>query len=81
MMKLAVTIVCLAAVPLAASARVADSPWFGTWKLRLSDPGEKPETLVYSDAGGDAMRMISVEAKSVIVTQFDGKPAPDIGAA
>jgi hypothetical protein len=53
--------VCLAALPVAAIAQTAASSWFGTWKLRLSDPSEKPETLVYSDAGGGAMRMVSVE--------------------
>jgi hypothetical protein len=73
-------IVCLAALPLAAIAQTTVSPWFGTWKLRLSGPGDKPETLIYSDAGGQAMRMVSVEAKSVIVTRFDGKPAADLGA-
>ena len=62
-----------------AVAHAQDSPWFGTWTLRLKDAGEKPETLVYSDAGGGAMRMVSVEQKSVIVTQLDGKPAADVG--
>jgi hypothetical protein len=52
--------------------------WLGTWALK--DAGDKPETLIYSDAGGGAMRMVSVEAKSIIVTRFDGKPAPDKGA-
>ena len=55
--------------------------WLGQWKLRLADPSETPETLVYSDAGGGAMRMVSVEAASEIVTRFDGRAAPDIGAS
>jgi hypothetical protein len=71
--------VCLAVLPLAATAQTAASPWFGTWKLRLKDASETPETLVYSDAGDGAMRMVSVEAGSVIVTRFDGEPAADMG--
>lgn len=55
------------------------SPWFGTWALRAEDAGDEPETLIYSDAGGGAMRMESIEAKSVIITQFDGKPVVDNG--
>jgi hypothetical protein len=78
-MKLGFAAVCLVVLPFAATAQVAASPWFGTWKLRSSDPTEKPETLFYSDAGGGAMRMVSVESKSVIVTRFDGKPAADTG--
>ena len=62
-----------------AQAQAVSSPWFGTWKLRLKAPGEAPETLVYSDAGGGAMRMVSVEQGSVIVTRFDGKPSADLG--
>ncbi len=73
--------ICLAVLPLAATAQTAASPWFGTWKLRLKDASEKPETLVYSDAGNGAMRMVSVEARSVIVTHFDGKPSADIGGS
>lgn len=61
------------------AAAPAPNPWLGTWKLRLADPAEKPETLVYSDAGHGAMRMVSVEDKSLIVTRFDGRPAPDTG--
>lgn len=78
-MRLPFAAACLAVLPLTATAQSAASPWFGTWKLRLSNPSEKPETLVYSDAGGGAMRMVSVESKSVIVTRFDGKPARDTG--
>ena len=63
----------------AESAQAKANPWFGTWQLRLKDAGEKPETLVYSDAGGGAMRMVSVEQRSVIITRFDGKPSADIG--
>lgn len=72
-------LICLAAVPFAAAAQSKVNPWFGTWVLK--DAGDKPETLIYSDAGGGAMRMVSVEAGSVIVTQFDGKRAADIGPA
>jgi hypothetical protein len=71
--------VCLAVVPLTAAAPTPASPWFGTWKLRVSDPTESPETLVYSDAGGGAMRMVSVEQNSVIVTRMDGVAAADVG--
>jgi hypothetical protein len=72
-------IACAMAVQNMASAQVTLNPWFGTWELRLKAADEKPETLVYSDAGNGAMRMVSVEEKSVIVTRFDGKPAIDIG--
>jgi hypothetical protein len=78
-MKFSLAIACTAGLAVAAPAQLTASPWFGTWKLRLSDPGEKPETLIYSDAGGGAMRMVSVESKSMIVTKFDGKPAADMG--
>ena len=71
----------LAAAFLGGAAPPAPSAWFGTWKLRLSNPTEKPETLVYSDAGGGAMRMVSVEANSVIVTRWDGRPSPNIGTS
>jgi hypothetical protein len=78
-----IRLVFLSALLLAGAARAQANPWFGTWKLRLPDPAETPETLIYRDAGdgaGDgAMRMESVEAKSVIVTRFDGAPAPDVG--
>lgn len=57
----------------------ADSPWFGTWSLKLTDAMQKPETLIYSDAGDGAMRMVSVEDRSELVTHFDGKPALDVG--
>lgn len=62
------------------AAQARESPWFGTWQLRLKGPSEEPETLIYSDAGNGAMRMVSVEQKSIIVTRFDGRPAADIGA-
>lgn len=68
------------ALLLTAAAPEPASPWFGTWKLRLADPKERPETLVYSDAGNGAMRMESVEDRSELVTRFDGKPAADTGA-
>lgn len=71
--------ICLAVLH-AGVARAATNPWFGTWKLKLDAPDQKPETLVYSDAGNGAMRMVSVEDKSVIVTRFDGEPAADRGA-
>ena len=45
----------------------------------MSDASQKPETLIYSDAGGGAMRMVSVEDQSEIVTHFDGQPALDTG--
>ncbi|NJR77980.1 hypothetical protein [Sphingomonas corticis] len=70
----------LALLLIAATAAAQASPWFGTWSLRPKDAGGKPETLVYSDAGGGAMRMESVEQRSVIVTRFDGIPAADVGA-
>ncbi|MFS0772402.1 hypothetical protein [Sphingomonas sp. 1P08PE] len=78
-MRLRAAAACLAVLPLVAAAQSWASPWFGTWKLRSSNPDEKPETLIYSEAGVGAMRMESVEAKSVLVTNFDGKPAADIG--
>lgn len=65
---------------LIAAAPATNNPWFGTWQLRLERPDEKPETLVYSDAGHGAMRMVSVEDRSELVTHFDGKPARDVGA-
>lgn len=74
------TVLLSAAILLSAPSWAQDRPWFGTWKLRLANADEKPETLVYSDAGGGAMRMVSVEADSVIVTRFDGKPSPDLGS-
>lgn len=64
--------------PLLVAAAPA-SPWLGTWKLRVDRADLKPETLIYSDAGDGAMRMESLEDKSVLVTHFDGKPAIDIG--
>jgi hypothetical protein len=78
MIKLLGAFVGLASLSLSAPAQAESRPWFGTWALR--DAGNKPETLIYSDAGGGAMRMVSVENRSVIVTRFDGQPAPDIGA-
>ena len=71
--------VCLVALPAMALAQAAPNPWFGTWKLRLKHATEQPETLIYSDAGRGAMRMVSVEQGSVIVTRFDGKVSRDIG--
>lgn len=70
----------LAAALVAATTPVGPDAWFGTWRLRLRTPGERPETLIYSDAGAGAMRMVSVEDKSEIVTRFDGRPAADRGA-
>ncbi len=69
-----VAAVILAVVLTAAGQEGAGSPWFGTWALRAEDAGDQPETLIYSDAGNGAMRMESVEARSVIVTHFDGEP-------
>ncbi|WP_315762206.1 hypothetical protein [Sphingomonas sp. Y38-1Y] len=69
----------LIALLLTAATQPAKSGWFGVWKLRLDRPDMKPETLIYTDAGGGAMRMESVEDKSVLVTRFDGKPATDGG--
>jgi hypothetical protein len=67
-------------VSLTGAGQAADAgPWFGTWALRDEDAGGQPETLVYSDAGDGAMRMESVEARSVIITHFDGQPVPDSG--
>ncbi len=63
----------------AASQDGGTSPWFGTWALRAQDAGDRPETLIYSDAGAGGVRMESVEARSVIVTHFDGEPAVDSG--
>lgn len=60
--------------------QAADNPWLGKWQLRLADPKEPPETLIYSDAGDGAMRMEAIEMGSVIVTRFDGRPASDLGA-
>lgn len=79
MMKQLSGTACLAILLLAGAAQARDNPWFGTWKLRLKDASEKPETLIYSDAGGGAMRMVSVEQQSMIVTRFNGKPAPNEG--
>ena len=64
----------------ATPALAASNLWLGTWRLKLGDASQKRETLIYSDAGGGAMRMVSVEDKSEIVTRFDSKPAPDTGA-
>lgn len=69
----------IAALFVASVAQAQTNPWFGTWKLRLQSADEKPETLVYSDAGGGAMRMRSVEENSIIVTRFDGQPSIDTG--
>ncbi len=70
----------LLALSLTGARQTTDaSPWFGTWALRAEDAGDQPETLVYSSAGGGAMRMESVEARSVIVTHFDGEPVLDSG--
>ena len=70
----------MAALLLTTPAIAANNPWLGTWVLKLSDAGQKPETLIYSDAGGGAMRMVSVEDKSGIVTHFNSKPPLDTGA-
>jgi hypothetical protein len=75
------TTACATLLLIAGVAHAATNPWFGTWKLRAADAGDKPETLIYSDAGGGAMRMESVEENSVLVTRFDGKPAADVGKA
>lgn len=72
-------VACIVALSAQVSAQTMPSPWFGTWKLRLKTSAEKPETLIYSDAGDGAMRMHSVEENSVIVTRWDGKPASDLG--
>ena len=64
---------------LAACQRPEPNPWFGQWSLRAEDAKGDPETLIYSDAGDGAMRMQSIEARSVIVTRFDGTPSPDTG--
>ncbi|SOB80040.1 hypothetical protein SAMN06297144_0860 [Sphingomonas guangdongensis] len=72
---------CSLLLLLAAAADPPPAPWFGTWKLRLANPAEPPETLIYSDAGGGAMRMESVEENSILVTRFDGTPAPVGGKA
>ena len=69
-------LVCCGAVLLtAAGTRAQVNPWLGTWALRLNSADEKPETLIYSDAGDGAMRMVSVEENSTLVTRFDGRPA------
>lgn len=80
MWKLPVIVGFSAGLSISSPSSAAANPWFGTWKLELKDPGEKPETLIYSDAGGGAMRMVSVEQQSVIVTRFDGRPAADKGS-
>lgn len=69
----------LAVMLLAACQRPEPNPWFGLWSLRAEDAKGDPETLVYRDAGNAAMRMESVEARSIIVTRFDGAPSPDTG--
>jgi hypothetical protein len=74
-------IICSTLLLIAGVAHAAINPWFGTWKLRAADAGDKPETLIYSDAGGGAMRMESVEENSILVTRFDAKPAADVGKA
>lgn len=61
-------------------AQAATSQWFGIWKLRIERADQTPETLLYSDAGNGAMRMVSVEDKSEIVTHWDGQPSADTGA-
>lgn len=71
--------ICLITAPATVFAEAQPNPWFGTWKLRLKDSSEKPETLIFSDAGNGAMRMVSLEQGSVIVTRFDGEPSPDLG--
>ena len=71
--------ICICALTVAGTAQAAPNRWFGTWKLKREHPDQTPETLVYSDAGDGAMRMVSVEDKSVMVSRFDGAPAPDIG--
>ncbi len=63
----------------ASGARAATNPWLGIWKLKVENSTQKPETLVYSDAGDGAMRMLSVEDESEGVTHFDGEPALDVG--
>lgn len=70
--------IALAVLSFAPAAAAQTNSWFGTWKLK--DASAKPETLIYRDAGGGAMRMESVEDKSVLVTHFDGKPAMDEGS-
>ncbi|VWX47255.1 hypothetical protein [Novosphingobium sp. 9U] len=79
MIKPAVAAVCLAILLLAGSAQAQSNLWFGTWKLRPNDASEKPETLIYSDAGDGAMKMVSVEQQSIIITHLDGKRAADVG--
>lgn len=68
---------CLLALSTAAVARPVPDAWFGTWTLRPTSPGEAPETLVYGVAGGGAMRMVTVEQGSEIVTRMDGRTAID----
>ena len=80
MWKAPVIVGLSAALLFSTPSHAAPNKWLGTWKLELRGPAEKPETLIYSDAGGGAMRMESVEQKSVIVTRFDGKAAADQGA-
>lgn len=70
----------LAVALVAAASRMASEAWFGTWKLRLRTPGERPETLIYSDAGAGAMRMVSVGDQREIVTRLDGRRTADRGA-
>jgi hypothetical protein len=77
MLKRLVATIVFAASLVGACQNPNTNPWFGTWSLRAEDADGKPETLVYSDAGDGAMRMESVENKSVIVTRFDGAPASD----
>ncbi len=64
---------------LTAGAQAPTSPWFGVWKLKLETSGQTPETLIYSDAGAGAMRMVSVEDKSEVITHFDGEPGTAVG--
>jgi hypothetical protein len=67
-----------AGILLSAAVHAESSGWYGTWSLR--DAGDTPETLIYTDAGAGAMRMVAVENRSVIITRFDGQPSPDVGA-
>jgi len=78
MVTLRYVVFCLSVLLLVGAGQATPNPWFGTWKLSLTDPTEKPETLVYSDAGDGAMRMVSVEEGSELVTRFDGRPAIDM---
>lgn len=81
MLKRLTAALVLAVSLTAATRHDGGNPWFGTWALRAQDAGDQPETLIYSDAGDGAMRMESVEAKSLIVTRFDGTPVTDAGPA